>query len=254
MPGLTLITFPPSLDSEFSRFLLTHHGVPHREQRHVMPLSLYFTLKHGRSFRFPLLYGDGLRLDTIKKLIDHFEPRATPDRRLVPHELAGAVRDDWKVFHTELNTATTLFAYYHLLPLRDIMVRPLSEGAPAWEVRAVDRNYPLFAALLRALLRPTDQRGASALATIRSVLGRVDARLADGRRYLNGDRFSLSDMAFAIAAAPVAWPENYGGAVPTLEQTPPGLRSVIEETRERPSGAFALRIYREHRAGPPGTA
>jgi glutathione S-transferase len=164
------------------------------------------------------------------------------------------VRDDWTVFHSELNTATTLFAYYHLLPLRDIMVRPLSEGAPAWEVTAVDRGYPLFAGMLRALLRPTDQRGAGALATIRSVLGRVDARLADGRRYLNGDRFSLSDMAFAIAAAPVAWPENYGGAVPTLEETPSGLRSVIDETRERPSGALALRIYREHRAGAPGAA
>jgi glutathione S-transferase len=249
---LTLITFPPSLDSEFSRFLLDHYRVPHAEQRHVMPIATLFTLLHGRTVRFPLLYGDSLRLNTVHKLIDHFEPRAPASRRLVPPGTDVAqIRRDWKVLHSELNTATTIFAYHHLLPHRDIMVRPLSEGAPAWEVAAVERRYPLFAGLIRALLRPTDRRAADALTTIRQVLDRIDDRLADGRRYLNGDTFTLSDIAFAIAAAPVAWPENYGGAVPALGETPPGLRSVIDETRERPSGALALRIYRVHRSTGP---
>jgi glutathione S-transferase len=247
MSDLTLITFPPSLDSEFSRFLLHHYRVAHREVRHTMPFSVYYSLKAGGSPRFPLLYGDGLRLDTVKKIIDHFEPLATAERRLVPPDLADAVSSDWKVFHHELNTPTTLWAYYHLLPHRDIMIRPLSEGCPAWQVSAVERYYPLFKGLLQLLLRPSDKRGADALTAIRNVLDRVDARLADGRRYLNGDRFSLSDMAFAVAAAPVAWPENYGGAVPTLHETPPALQSVIAETRARPSGAFALRIYADHR-------
>ena len=73
------------------------------------------------------------------------------------------IRQDWKVFHTDLNTATTIFAYYHLLPMREIMVRPLSEGAPRWQVAAVERAYPAFAGLIRLLLRPTDQRAAAAL-------------------------------------------------------------------------------------------
>ena len=126
-------------------------------------------------------------------------------------------------------------------------VEPLTQGTPDWEVAAVDRYYPFFEGLLRLLLRPSDKRAADALSAIRGVLDRVDARLADGRRYLNGDRFSLSDMAFAVAAAPIAWPENYGGAVPPLHVTPPELQSVIAETRARPSGAFALRIYADHR-------
>jgi glutathione S-transferase len=244
----TLITFPPSLDSEFSRFLLDHYRIAHDEQRHVMPISILFTLLHGPSVRFPLLYGDGLRLDTPHKIIDHFEPLASPPRRLVPPDADLAqVRRDWKVFHSELNTATTIFAYHHLLPCRDIMVRPLSEGAPRWEVAAVERNYPWFAGLIRALLRPTDDRAAASLDTIRGVLQRIDDRLADGRRYLNGDAFTLSDMAFAVAAAPVVWPDTYGGAVPALGDTPAALQSVVMETRARPSGAFALGIYRNHR-------
>ncbi len=87
------------------------------------------------------------------------------------------------------------------------------------------------------------------LATIHSCLQRVDDRLADGRRYLLGDRFTLSDMAFAIAAAPAVWPEQYGGGGAALADTPPALRAVVDECRARPSGAFALRIYRDHRQG-----
>jgi len=249
MTALTLLSFPPSLDSEFARFLLRHYGVPHREQRHVMPFGVYFSLIHGRTFRFPLLYGDGLRLNTVHKLIDHFEPLAGQSHRLVPASVDPArIRQDWKVFHTDLNTATTIFAYHHLIPMREIMVRPLSEGSPRWEVAAVERAYPAFAALLRLLLRPTDQRAAAALATIRTVLGRIDERLADGRRYLHGDVFTLSDMAFAVAAAPVTWPGQYGGAVPPLQALPPGLRAVVDEMRATPAGAFALRVYGQRRS------
>jgi glutathione S-transferase len=250
VPVPTLITFPPSLDSEFSRFLLTHYGIEHREERHVIFISSAITLVRARTVRFPVLFDDSLRLNTVHKMIDHFEPRAAPERRLVPPgtDLA-ALRADWKLCHSELNTATTVLAYYHLLPHRDIMVEPLSQGAPAWEVNAVERGYPVFKALLGALLRTTPARADAMLATIRSCLQRVDDRLADGRRYMLGDRFTLSDMALAIAAAPIVWPDEYGGAVPALADTPPALQAVVRECRARPSGALALRIYRDHRGG-----
>jgi glutathione S-transferase len=246
----TLITFPPSLDSEFSRFLLTHYAIDRREERHVIFISSVVTVRRAGTVRFPVLFGDSVRLNTVHKLIDHFEPRAAPERRLVPPGTdLVALRADWKLFHSELNTATTVLAYYHLLPHRDIMVEPLSQGAPAMEVQAVERGYPVFRALLGALLRTTPKRADTMLATVRSVLQRVDDRLADGRRYLLGDRFTLSDMAFAIAAAPIVWPDEYGGAVPALAETPPSLRAIVEECRARPSGALALRIYRDHRSG-----
>jgi glutathione S-transferase len=248
MSELTLITFPPSLDSEFARFLLTHYGVAYREQRHVIPISSFYTLRHGRTVLFPLLYGDDVRLDRVRKLIDHFEPRVAQDRRLIPPDVDETrVHADWKLFHSELGGATTVLAYHHLLPQREIMVEPLSEGAPRSEVTAVERAYPLFAGVIRLLLRPTARRASHALSTVRSLLGRVDERLSDGRRWLNGDAFGLADMAFAVAAAPVVWPDNYGGAIPALAQTPRALRAVVAECRDRPSGAFALRIYKDHR-------
>ncbi|HEV2912341.1 MAG TPA: hypothetical protein VGX92_03395 [Pyrinomonadaceae bacterium] len=250
MPDSTLITFPPSLDSELSRFLLAHYRIPHQDQRHVIIFSSFPTLRRGRTVRFPFLYSDSYRLNTVRKMIDHFDPLCPPERRLLPAsddpERARA-EEDWTFFNSTLGMPTSVFAYYHLLPHREIMIRPLSDGAPQFEVSAVRAAYPVFAGLLRLLLRLTAERASKALVQIREVMQKVDERISDGRRYLRGDRFSLSDMAFAVAAAPVVWPDEYGGYLPALADTPPVMQDAIAEMRNRPSGQFALRIYREHR-------
>jgi glutathione S-transferase len=61
----------------------------------------------------------------------------------------------------------------------------------------------------------------------------------------------LSDIAFAVAAAPVVLPASYGGPIPTFEEMPPEVQALITDMRGHPAGAFALRIYQEerHRSG-----
>jgi glutathione S-transferase len=259
VPGLTLVTFPPSLDSEFSRFLLAHHMIAHREDRHTLVFSSIVTLVRARTIRFPVLYGEGLRIDNVLGMISHFEKNCSPEKKLLPPQVdRQRSRGDWEVFHSTLGGGTTVFTYYHLLPLREIMVGPLSDGTPEWERAVVRKGYPFFSGLLRLLLRLTPARERRARQTIDDVMTAVDARLADGRPYLEGGVFSLSDMAFAVAAAPVVWPDEYGGAVPAFEELPLPLREVILRMRERPSGAHALRVFREHRtprghAGPDST-
>lgn len=246
---LTLYTFPPSLDSEFSRFVLHHYGVSAREERHVIPFQSLVTLVRAGTPRIPALTGAGGRLDTIEKIINHLESQAPPERRLLGGgRVPDAIAADWKLFHHELNTATTVYAYYCLLPRRDLMVRGLSEGAPRFEVGAVDRAYPAFEWLFRLLLRTTRKRGEAARATIRAAMTTVDARLSDGRPYLDGDRFTLADIAFAVASAPAVWPDGYGGPLPPLDSVPAELRELVAETRARPAGAHALRVYDERRS------
>ena len=79
----------------------------------------------------------------------------------------------------------------------------------------------------------------------------MDARLADGRKYLVGSRFSLSDMAFSEALSPLVLPDGYGGPLPTFAQMPAVLQSGVTEMQARPAGQFALRIYRDHRGAAP---
>jgi glutathione S-transferase len=249
MSDVTLVTFPPSLDSELARFLLRHYGISHTEERHTLVFSSLATLKEG-TILFPVAYGDSYRLSTVRKMVDHFDPLAAEERQLFPTGAhRGEVEKDWDLFHEPLAYGTATFAYYHLLPHREIMVGPLSAGAPAAEVSAVKAAYPLFAGLLRLLLRLTGGRAARALDDVRRIVDGVDARLADGRRYLVADRFSLSDMAFAVAMAPLVLPDEYGGALPSRAEMPPPIAAAITEMRARPAGDFVLRIYREKRAG-----
>jgi glutathione S-transferase len=244
----TLITFPPSLDSELSRFLLAHYRIAHREQRHALIFCFFATFWHGFTLLFPLLYGASYRLDTVRRIVDHFDPLASNDRKLLRGDgESSQVESDWQLFNDTLAFSTAIFAYYHLLPHRAIMVRPLSEGAPSFERRAVRALYPLFSGLLRLLLRLTAERARSALDKARDVFRQVDQRLSDGRRYLVGDRFSLSDMAFAVAAAPLVLPDTYGGPLPSLAEMPPVMKEAIGEMRAHAAGQFALRMYRDHR-------
>jgi glutathione S-transferase len=248
MPNPILITFPPSLDSELARFLLAHYQIPHVEQRHVLIFSSFATLWHGYTVRFPLLYSDSYRLSTVRMMIDYLEPLIPADRKL---ESAGddpeIAKADWTFFNDTLASATAIFGYYHLLKHRAIMISPLSDGAPKFEVAAVRVAYPIFAGVLRVLLWLSASHAESALGDIRKVMQTVDERLGDGRPFLMGDHFSLSDMAFAVAAAPAVWPAEYGGPLPALADAPAELQHVIAEMREHPAGQFALRIYREYR-------
>ena len=65
-----LITFPPSLDCELSRFLLAYYCIPYEERRHTIIFSFFATLWHGSTLHFPLLYGGPYGpLDTVRKMI-----------------------------------------------------------------------------------------------------------------------------------------------------------------------------------------
>jgi glutathione S-transferase len=244
-----LITFPPSLDSETSRFLVEHYGIASSERRHALIFCFFVTLWHGYTPVFPLLYGDSFRLVGPRPIVDHFDPTSPPELKLLPTDpnQLRQVESDWTLFNVTLAFATADFAYYYLLPHRDIMIRPLTEGVPAFERKAVERAYPVFAGLLKMLLRLSLSKAQQSVAQIRTIFDSVDARLGGGRKFLVGDRLTLSDLAFAVAAAPVVLPAGYGGPIPSFDQLPSEVQAVVTEMRGHPAGAFALRIYQEQR-------
>ena len=127
------------------------------------------------------------------------------------------------------------------------MTVPLSRGTPAFEQKSVQRAYPLFAGALRILLRLTASRAQQSLNQIRTIFDQVDARLVDGRKFLVGNRLTLSDLAFAVAAAPLVLPPAYGGPIPSFDEMPPEIRVAVVEMRSHAAGQHALRIYQEYR-------
>ena len=244
-----LITFPPSLDSELSRFLVEHYGIDACERRHTLVFSSFVTMWHGHSPKFPLLYWDSYKLVGPRPMVDHLDPQSLPDLKLLPTDpnALRQVEADWTLFNVTLAFATADFAYYYLLPHRDRMILPLTQGVPVFERKAVEGVYPLFAGLLKLLLRLSPSKAQQSVAQIRTIFNAVDARLADGRRFLVGGCLTLSDLAFAVAAAPVVLPAGYGGPMPSYDEMPSEVQAVVTEMRAHPAGAFALRIYQEQR-------
>jgi glutathione S-transferase len=247
-PDVTLITFPPSLDCELGRFLLGHYGVAYREQPHALVFSSVVALLRAGVPVFPVAFDRSVRLSTVRAIVDHYDPLCAADRRLLPDGSTRAQAEaDFPAFRWTLATDTAVFSYFHLLPHPPLMAGPLSDGAPAFERRFVAAAYPLFSGLLRLLLGITPARARAGLDATRRAMQAVAGRLSDGRPYLLGDRFSLSDMTFAVAIAPLVLPEAYAGRLPPLSEMPIEMRTAVAEMREHPAGRFALRVYRDHR-------
>jgi glutathione S-transferase len=240
-----LITYPPSLDCELARFLLKHYGIEYREEPHAFFFCFFFTLWHAGTVIFPLVYSDSFKLVGPRAMAEYFDPKSAPIARLFPQGASEKrqVDSDWILFNQTLAFATARFAYYHLLPSRGAMIRPLSLGTPNFEMKTVEVAYPIYAGALRILLGLSAQKAQDSLDQIRNVFDTVDARLAVQKSFLVGDGLTLSDLAFAVAAAPLVLPPAYGGRIPSFEEMPAPMQNAIAEMRARPAGAFALRIY-----------
>ncbi len=249
-PGLTileLLTFAPMVDSELSRLLLRHYRVEYRERDHLLAKASLLTLTKGGYGRIPLLHGGGVRLTSPRRIADHFDPLAPPEGRLMPAEgeMARQVEADWRSYNGGLALATARFAYFHLLPLRELVSKTFAAPLPSHEAEGVRRAFPSLAALLRMLLRINRERAESALEEIRVSFTLTDKRIEVGRRYLCGERLTLGDLALASAAAPLLLPPGYGARMPDVALMPAPLRRVVRELRRRPTAAFVERLYVE---------
>lgn len=82
---------------------------------------------------------------------------------------------------------------------------------------------------------------------IKGVFDRVDRILADGRKYLLGDRFSAIDLTFAALAAPILQPHEHHIPPTPIETLPTQMQADIGNCQATSAGKFGLRLYREHR-------
>ena len=85
------------------------------------------------------------------------------------------------------------------------------------------------------------------MAYIKTIFKQVDDILSDGRKYLTGDKLTLADIAFASVSAPLILPDEFGGVMAEIDDTPDELRNAINELRATAAGQFVLRLYHEDR-------
>lgn len=130
-----------------------------------------------------------------------------------------------------------VWVYYHLLGDRDLTLRAWgvdSPHTPAWQRPVLRILFPLQARLIRLSFRVDDANYARAVARIETLLGGVNADLADGRAsLLGGSEHNYTDYAFAAFTGLWLMPQGYGGGRADAtrierELAPAAMRADIE--------------------------
>jgi glutathione S-transferase len=243
MQRATLITIPFSHYCEKARWALDACRVAYEEDGHL-PLFHYIALRGRKSV--PVLVTEERRLTDSTDIVAWAD--AKKPGTLIPADTrvrdeALALEDD---FDRGFGPATRRWAYFHLLPRRDLM-HVMVRGVPAWEARALTVTRPLAVGFLTRALKIDEAGVERSRKKIEATLDAVDAKLGDGRAYLAGDRFTIADLTFASLASPILFPREHPFGLPTPEELTPAARSLVEAWRARPSGRHALSMYARHR-------
>jgi len=230
---------------ELARWVLDRLGVPYVEECHAPVFNVLATRGYGGGSVVPVLDTGETALLDARALVDYYEARAPQNLKLYPGDSAAETeaRQLFNFLFDTFGVAVRAWAYAYMLPERSRTIRAWVKGAPWWERFAAPVVYPFLAAALRKNLHLQPDSIAQQRPIIESTLSQIEARLADGRRFLMGDTLTAPDLAFAALSAPIMIPPHYGGPMPALDQLPTAMRSTIESWRARPSGQFALRLY-----------
>lgn len=138
------------------------------------------------------------------------------------------------------------YFYSEALLTKPQQVRPMfCKGLP-WSEQIIIRLG--WNKICRHMIRSLDlgpEQGRESRQVLETELDWLDEMLADGRRYLVGERFSRADLAAASLVAPLALPREH----PTYHslQIPPGIAADFEGWRERPTLRWVHEMYRLHR-------
>jgi len=253
--ALRLHTITFSHYVEKVRWCLDRLGIAYEEVPNAGILGVLLTGRTVPSLEIPpglTRIGDSPRI--LRYLWGEYAGRLPAGRTdfLAPTPVALELE---RYFDQRLGNDVRVWVYSRIFARRDLTLRSWGieePRVPGWQRALLRAGTPLLRFAVRRMLGVNPARAARALERTREAFGRVDALLADGRRYLAGDALSFADITFASLAALAVLPPEYGGRAIDgrrlgIEDLEPDWRAEVEAFRARPAGQFVLRLYREER-------
>jgi glutathione S-transferase len=171
-------------------------------------------------------------------IVAYADRLAPADRRLGPGD-AGLEHELDETF----GPAGRLWMYEALHGRADIAAAYVTPTVPGWERRMFRLGYPLMSRFIDRHLGVTPEAATAAGGVVDATFDAIAERLADGRPYLCGERFSATDLTFAALSAPAVVPPQYGVPLPQPPELPGPMAQRVEAWRAHPAGAFALRLF-----------
>jgi glutathione S-transferase len=247
-----LLTIPISHFCEKARWGLERAGLDYVEERHVQGIHQVVARRAGGGETMPVLIADEGVFNESEHILRYADERLDSEQRLFPAdpELQAEVVELSRWLDEGLGPDGRRLMYAHMLPQKRLMLRYNNQGVPRWEGWTMTALWPLvtrFAGrelgLRETTIRDDEPR-------VWQAFDAIAERLADGRRYLCGDRFTAADLTFACLSAAVLVPPEYGVTLPQPHELPDALANDIRAFREHPAGAYALELFRTERSRP----
>jgi len=241
------ITIPLSHYCEKARWALDRLEVPYLEEPHAPLLHRLATRRH-KGGSVPILVHDGHCIADSTAILEYADSMAGGDR-LYPREPAmrqevSALEDH---FDAQLGPHVRRWAYLDLLAKPALLRALWSRGVPGLEAFALSMMIPVARRLVRTAYKVTPDGARRSLERVRECFRLVDERLADGRPFLVGGRFTAADLTFAALAAPALLPAECRAVQPAFEALSVGMQEEITGLRSMVAGRFALRLFAQER-------
>jgi glutathione S-transferase len=246
--GHRLVTIAISHYCEKARWALDRAGIPYVESAHVPIAHLAYTKPAGGQST-PLLVTPTRTITDSTDILRYADEGLPEALRLFP---SGALGDDVAAleerYDAELGPAARVWAYAHLL---EGDPRAVHEALTRSCSRAEALAFRVFQKPITALMKKAFRLGPTsaswALARLEPLFDDADRRLADGRRYLCGDRLTAADITFAALAGPLVDLTDVRAPLASEALLPKAFVEGQRRFRARPSGAWIARLVRDER-------
>lgn len=243
---MRLVTIPFSHYCEKARWALDRAGLVYEEEPHLPIVSWKAAVGAGRSRTVPVLVTDDDVLTDSTDILQWVQRRA-PRATLYPDDVAADVVDFEDLFDRRLGPAARRVAYFHLTKDAGSTRALFQLNVPRWQALASRALTPAIVAAIKRGLKVDPDHAERSEHTIAAVFAEVELRLADGRRWLTGDRFTAADLTFASLASPLILPAALAKWGLTVDLAPADLREAVLRYRDTRAGRFATRAYEEQR-------
>jgi glutathione S-transferase len=242
-----LITFAASHFCEKARWALDWHGIAYEEIGWPPGVHLVLAKGHGaKHSTLPILFDGATIIQGSGTILDWAESKA-PDRSrsLIPRAAAEA-REIERRADEIIGPNVRRLAFAEMLPSHAHLIKSaLFYRASGWRRQAGNMMWPVSRRIMARMYGIGPGAAAESRAKLEAELDWLDSKLADGRAYLVGGRFSRADLTVASLLANFARPKELE-AEHSMEG-PAALAADVTRWSNRPIMRWVLAQYRDHR-------
>lgn len=248
---IKLYTFAMSHYSEKVRWTLDTSDIAYREVCLSPAFHIGPALRMGGRGQttLPIIQGDGFSIQDSPRILTWLQSNRGP-LAVMPLALDTRVRQVEQRFDA-IGKDVARYLYAGSFGVADDHIIKLwtahANGVQAAIIRA---GYPVMRWVFKQKLQINAKRVDVARVRIRAALDWLDAQLADDRRFLVDDAFTVADITAASLLAPLACPAQHPVYGDPAYQV--GMRAALQEWQGRPAIAWVRQLYASQRGAMKG--